>query len=56
MRPPSAGLRGRSESLSSLAATIESERDRSGFKSAREVDEFEVRDDLVAWALPGRVA
>lgn len=56
MRPPSAGLRGRSESLSSLAATIESERGRSGFKSAREVDEYDVRDDMVAWTLPGSVA
>ncbi|ROW10194.1 hypothetical protein VMCG_01879 [Cytospora schulzeri] len=56
IRPPSAGLRGRSESLSSLAATIEGERGRSGFKSAREVAEHEVRDDMVAWALPGSVA
>lgn len=53
-RPPSsAGMRGRSESLSSLAATIESERGRSGFKSAREVNEFDVREDMVAWKLPG---
>ncbi|KAI7785804.1 oestrogen-responsive protein [Diaporthe eres] len=52
-RPPSsAGMRGRSESLSSLAATIESERGRSGFKSAREVNEFDVREDMVAWKLP----
>lgn len=54
-RPPSAGLRGRSDSLSSLAATIESERGRSGFKSTREVDEYELREDMVAWALPGSV-
>lgn len=53
-RPPSsAGMRGRSESLSSLAATIESERGRSGFKSAKEVNEFDVREDMVAWKLPG---
>jgi hypothetical protein len=30
----------------------ESERGRSGFRSAHEVDEFEMRDDLVAWKLP----
>lgn len=46
-------MRGRSESLVSLAATIESERGRSGFKSARELAEYEVRDDMVAWKLPG---
>ena len=32
-----------------------SERGRSGFRKAHEVDEFEVRDDLVAWRLPGTV-
>lgn len=48
-----AGMRSRSESLVSLAATIESERGRSGFKNAREITESEVRDDLVAWKLPG---
>lgn len=47
------GLRSRSGSLASLAGTIEMERSRSGFKSAREVREWEVRDDLVAWKLPG---
>ncbi|KAG8168222.1 hypothetical protein KVR01_003911 [Diaporthe batatas] len=56
-RPPSsAGMRGRSESLSSLAATIESERGRSGFKSVREVNEFDVREDMVAWKLPEAVS
>lgn len=50
------GMRSRSESLVSLAATIESERGRSGFKNAREVTESEVRDDLVAWKLPGTIA
>lgn len=50
------GMRSRSESLVSLAATIESERGRSGFKNAREVTESEVRDDLVAWKLPGTTA
>lgn len=33
----------------------ESERGRAGFRSAREVDEFEMREDLVAWRLPGKV-
>jgi hypothetical protein len=48
------GLRSRSSSLVSLASTLGSERDRGreGFKRAREVDEFEVRDDLVAWTIP----
>lgn len=46
------GLRSRSGSLVSLAGTIEMERGRSGFKNAREVREWEVRDDLVAWMLP----
>ena len=30
-----------------------SERGRPGFRPAHEVDEFEMRDDLVAWRLPG---
>jgi hypothetical protein len=51
------GLRSRSSSLVSLATatTLGSDRDRGreGFKRAREVDEFEVRDDLVAWTIPG---
>jgi hypothetical protein len=53
------GLRSRSTSLVSLATatTLGSERDRGreggGFKRAREVDEFEVRDDLVAWTISG---
>lgn len=50
------GVRSRSESLVSLAATIESERGRSGFKNAREITEAEVRDDMVAWKLPGTAA
>ncbi|KAK3336880.1 N-terminal C2 in EEIG1 and EHBP1 proteins-domain-containing protein [Cercophora scortea] len=50
------GLRNRSDSvgsLASLATTLGSDRlrDHSGFKRAREVDEFDVRDDLVAWAV-----
>lgn len=52
------GLRSRSSSLVSLATatTLGSDRDRGregGFKRAREVDEFDVRDDLVAWSIPG---
>lgn len=47
------GMRSRSESMASLTGTIESERGRGGFKSAREVTEWDVRDDLVAWKLPG---
>ncbi|EON99544.1 putative respiratory complex assembly protein rmp1 protein [Phaeoacremonium minimum UCRPA7] len=50
------GGRSRSESLASLATTIGSERGRDGFKRANEADEFEVRDDLVAWRLPEAVS
>jgi hypothetical protein len=60
------GSRARSGSLASLATTTgesSSDRDRDGhhrgrdgFRRAREVDEFEVRDDLVAWRLPGKVS
>jgi len=32
------------------------ERGRPGFRKAHEVDEFEVRDDLVAWKLPEEVS
>jgi hypothetical protein len=32
-----------------------SERGRTGFRKANEVDEMEVRDDLIAWRLPGKV-
>ncbi|KAK3943086.1 N-terminal C2 in EEIG1 and EHBP1 proteins-domain-containing protein [Diplogelasinospora grovesii] len=46
------GLRSRSESMASLATTHGSDaRGRDGFKRAREVDEFEVRDDLCAWSV-----
>ncbi|KAK8024096.1 hypothetical protein PG993_012162 [Apiospora rasikravindrae] len=59
---------GRRESLTSLAPTLGSisterdshgnhhERGREGFRRPKEVDEFEVRSDLVSWALPGAVA
>lgn len=53
LRSGMAGMRSRSGSLASLAGTIETERGRSGFKSAREVTEWEIRDDMVAWKLPG---
>ncbi len=47
-------LRTRSESVTSLATTLgSSDRGKEGFKRPPEVNEFEVRDDLVAWALPG---
>jgi hypothetical protein len=47
--------RGRSESLASLAPTLgSSDRGRDlGLKRAREVNEYEAREDLVAWRLPG---
>lgn len=38
------------------ANSDESERGRTGFRKAHEVDEFEMRDDLVAWKLPGKVS
>ncbi|KAK5656225.1 hypothetical protein OQA88_4986 [Cercophora sp. LCS_1] len=48
------GLRSRSHSATSLATTLgSSDRGRDGFKRAREVNEFEVREDLVAWAVSG---
>lgn len=47
------GVRSRSESLTSLATTLGSDRGRDGFKRAREVVEFEIREDLVSWAVPG---
>jgi hypothetical protein len=54
------GGRSRSDSLASLAPTLGSSsesrqqrgRDGAGFKKAREVEEFEIRDDLVAWTMP----
>jgi len=33
-----------------------SERGRAGFEKANEVDEFQMRDDLVAWRLPGNIS
>lgn len=49
----------RSGSLGSLAPTLGSSSDGgrdTGMRRAKEVDEFDVRDDLVAWRLPGGVA
>ena len=37
------------------ASENSSERGRSGFRKANEVDEFDVREDLVAWRLPSQV-
>ncbi|QUC20252.1 uncharacterized protein UV8b_04493 [Ustilaginoidea virens] len=49
----------RSGSLGSLAPTLGSSSDGGrgdlGMRRAREVDEFELRDDLVAWKLPSGV-
>lgn len=33
-----------------------SERGRTGFRKAPELDEFDIREDLVAWRLPGTVS
>ena len=55
----SSGSRSRSQSVASLAPTLGSGSDRdtrgreNGFRRAKEVDEFEMRDDMVAWRLPG---
>ncbi|KAI8627960.1 hypothetical protein F5Y19DRAFT_440539 [Xylariaceae sp. FL1651] len=60
----SLGLRSRSESLTSLTPTLgsigssSSERGGlkgNGFRRPREIDEYELRDDLIAWKLPGTV-
>lgn len=60
-----AGLHSRSESLTSLAPTLgsvgsSSDRGNSlkpdGFRKPREIDEYELRDDLIAWHLPGTVS
>ena len=46
----------RDQSPSEQASSENSERGRTGFRHAHEVDEFEMRDDLVAWKLPGKVS
>jgi hypothetical protein len=44
-------------SLASVAPTLgSSEREREHMKRAKEIGESDVRDDLVAWSLPGTVA
>lgn len=49
--------RSRSESLASLATTAgSSERGRDGFKRPKEVEEYTVREDLVAWSTTGAVS
>ncbi|KAI1810708.1 hypothetical protein GGS20DRAFT_566312 [Poronia punctata] len=61
---PSPGLHSRNDSLASLAPTLGSigsstERGSTmkpnGFRRLREIDEYELRDDLVAWKLPETV-
>ncbi|KAI0109382.1 N-terminal C2 in EEIG1 and EHBP1 proteins-domain-containing protein [Hypoxylon sp. NC0597] len=49
------GMRSRSGSLASLATTLGSDRGREGFRRPKEVDEYEEREDLIAWKLPGTV-
>ncbi|KAI8957101.1 N-terminal C2 in EEIG1 and EHBP1 proteins-domain-containing protein [Daldinia sp. FL1419] len=49
------GVRSRSGSLTSLAPTLGSDRGREGFRRPKEVDEYEEREDLVAWTLPETV-
>lgn len=50
------GMRSRSGSLTSLATTtLGSDRGREGFRRPKEVDEYEEREDLIAWKLPGTV-
>ncbi|OLN96386.1 hypothetical protein CCHL11_00645 [Colletotrichum chlorophyti] len=48
--------RSRSGSMISLAPTMgSSDRGRDGVRRNRELEEFDVREDLVAWRLPGAV-
>lgn len=48
------GRHGSDQSVSDHTSEEGSDRGRAGFKRAHEVDEFDIREDLVAWALPGR--
>jgi hypothetical protein len=48
--------RRRAESVASGTTLGSSDRGKDGFKRSREVQEGEVRDDMVAWQLPGAVA
>lgn len=45
-----------SQSPSDQTSSENSERGRTGFRKAHEVDEFEMRDDLIAWRLPGKIS
>lgn len=36
--------------------SLDKERGRTGFKKQHELDELELRNDLVAWRLPGKVS
>ena len=38
------------------SSSTDSERVRLGFRSAHEVGEFDLREDLIAWKLPGKVS
>lgn len=46
-----------SRSLASLASTYSMDSEgmwgEGGFKKTKEIDEFDIRNDLVAWRLPG---
>jgi hypothetical protein len=44
------------QSPSDQTSSKNSERGRTGFKKAHEVDEFEMKDDLIAWRLPEKVS
>jgi hypothetical protein len=48
--------RPRAESTTSGTTLGSSDRGRDGFKRSREVQEAEVRDDMVAWSLPSAVS
>lgn len=44
-----------SRSLASLASSMSMDSDRlreGGYKKAKEIDEFDIRNDLIAWTLP----
>ncbi|KAK5626789.1 hypothetical protein RRF57_002504 [Xylaria bambusicola] len=62
---PSPGLHSRNESMTSLVPTLGSTgsgsergggRKSNGFRRPREIDEYELRDDLVAWSISGTTA
>ncbi|KAJ3577366.1 hypothetical protein NPX13_g3203 [Xylaria arbuscula] len=63
---PSPGLHSRNESMTSLVPTLGSStgsgsergggHKSNGFRRPREIDEYELRDDLVAWSISGTTA